>query len=292
MFASMTGFGRFHEVTEKKEVLVEIRSVNHRYFEFSARVPRNYGYLEDKLKALLQSAISRGKVEINVSIYNNGKSDATVVVNKELASQYVTALRDISDELSLHDNLSLTSISRFSDIFSVKKEVEDEDEIWSIIEPVVSNALKNFITMREIEGKRMQADVLSRLDTISQNIAEIEDYSPSILDKYKTRLIDKLHEVLENKDIDENRVLTEVAILSDKIAVDEETVRLKSHIKQFISLTNETEPVGRKLDFLIQEINREINTLGSKIQDISVTGIVVNLKSELEKIREQIQNIE
>lgn len=292
MFRSMTGYGRCHEISDKKEVLVEIKSVNHRYFEFSTRVPRNYGYLEDKLKSLVSNLVSRGKIEISVSIYTTGGLDSVVVINKELAAQYVSALRDLNVDLNLNDNLSLTSISRFSDIFSVKKEIEDEDEIWEAVKPVAIKAIESFIDMREVEGKRMKNDVLSRLDTILQNIEEIENYCPSILDKYKTRLVDKLNEVLEGKDIDENRVLTEVTILSDKIAVDEETVRLKSHIKQFISLTTAEEPVGRKLDFLIQEINREINTLGSKIQDITVTTIVVNLKSELEKIREQIQNIE
>lgn len=298
MFSSMTGYGRQHTITEDKEILVEIKSVNHRYFEFTARVPRSYGYLEDKLKSLVQSKVSRGKVEVNLSIYPTKSSQVTISVNKELAQSYTTALRSLNEDevgasgLNLYDDLSLSVISHFSDIFTVKKQTEDEESVWAAVMPVTTAAVDSFVAMRLDEGERMQTDVIGRLDTILEDVATIEKQAPSIIERYKKRISDKLEEILQTKDIDENRVLTEVAILSDKISVDEETVRLKSHIEQFKSLTQAIEPVGRKLDFLIQEINREVNTLGSKIQDIVVTSVVVNLKSELEKIREQIQNIE
>lgn len=292
MIKSMTGFGRCLETINGCDILVEIKSVNHRYFEFSARVPRTYGYLEEKLKSFLQNKISRGKVDVGVTVYNLNGADEVIEVNKEIAKEYLKALRTANEELGLNDDITLSRMMRLPDIFNVRKAQEDENVIWNNVRVVAEKALANFVSMRETEGAKMKEDVLSRLDYISGMVAKIEEKSPETTEKYRKRLFDKLSEILEDKKIDEQRLITEAAIFSEKTAVDEETVRLKSHIIQCRELLESEEPVGRKLDFLIQEFNREVNTIGSKAQDIEITKIVVDLKSEIEKIREQIQNIE
>lgn len=292
MFRSMTGYGREQRVIDGRDILVEIKSVNHRYFEFNARVPRVYGYLEGKIKSLVNVKTFRGKVDVNVSVYSKDGNDAEVNINVELAKGYSNALRSIKDELNLTDNLSLSTISRFQDIFLVTKTAEDEEVIWNSVKEVVEVALEKFVQMRTIEGERMLTDIKNRLNLIDGYITEIEEQSPNTISEYKSRMLGKIKEVFENNQLDEQRVLTEVAIFAEKIAVDEETVRLRSHLKQFAELLKSSESVGRKLDFLVQEINREVNTIGSKCQDLSVTRIVVEMKSEIEKIREQIQNVE
>lgn len=294
MIRSMTGYGRARKVVDSYEISVEVKSVNHRYFEFSSRVPRSYSYLEEKLKKLLSSDyISRGKVDVSVTIYSTNGADTKVIVNESLVSEYVTALRSLKGKIKLKDDLSLSSISRFNDIFTVTKQVEDDNYIWSIVEPVAVEAFKSFVDMREIEGEKLKEDILSRLVKIEDIVKKIEERSPETIEKYKERLYKKISEVLEDKEIDEQRILTEAAIFADRIAVDEETVRLHSHIKQIRDmLDNSSEPIGRKLDFIIQELNREINTTGSKAQDIEIAHWVVDVKAEIEKIREQIQNIE
>lgn len=292
MLKSMTGYGRSQQTIDGRDILVEIKSVNHRYFEFSARTPRAYGYIEDKIKSLITATVSRGKLDVNVTIYTVEGKDAEVSVNLALARGYVNALRSVKEELCLSDDLSLDSILRLADIFNVSKTVEDEAVIWNEVKQVTEDALAKFVEMRTIEGERMLADVKSRLIVIERLVTTIEELAPKSVSDYKERLFSKLQDVLDGKNIDEARVLTEVALFAEKIAVDEETVRLRSHLKQFDSLIISKDAVGRKLDFLVQEINREVNTIGSKCQDVSVTGLVVELKSEIEKIREQIQNIE
>ncbi len=292
MLKSMTGYGRSQQTIDGRDILVEIKSVNHRYFEFSARTPRAYAYLEDKMKSLVSSSVSRGKIDVNVSVYTVEGKDAQVQINLELARGYTNALRSIKDELNLTDNLSLSTISRFSDIFLVTKTQEDEEIIWNEVKIVAIEALDKFIEMRTIEGRKMLDDVKSRLDILKTHVEKIEELAPKTVLDYKERLMNKIKEVLETKNIDEQRVLTEVSLFAEKIAVDEETVRLRSHLKQFNTLIMADEPIGRKLDFLVQEVNREVNTIGSKCQDLEVTAIVVEMKSEIEKIREQIQNIE
>ncbi len=292
MIKSMTGFGRGHQVLNGRDITVEIRAVNHRYYEFSCRLPRAYSFAEEKLKALLQGKISRGKTEVSVLIQNVTAVSEKITANKEVITEYVTALREIQDELSLEDDLTLSSVMRLPDAFTVVKEEADEEQMWEDLKAVAEEALERFIAMREIEGERMKADISGRLDTIERNVAVVEERSPMIVEAYRKRLYDKMCEVLEGKGPDENRILLEAGIFSEKTAVDEETVRLRSHIAQFREMLESGEPVGRKLDFLIQEMNRETNTIGSKVQDIEVTRIVVDQKSEIEKIREQIQNIE
>lgn len=292
MVKSMTGFGREHVVANGREIIVEIRSVNHRYYEFTARTPRSYGYLDDKLKTFLKNGISRGKVEASVTIYNQEGTDAEIELNESVANGYLQALRGSAEKLGLEDDLTLSSIMRLPDVFTVVKKTNDEEVIWNEVKAVAQTALDRFVEMRTVEGRKMYDDVSSRLDFIEETVGKIEAQSPNVSKSYSDRLYAKIKEVLEDKNVDEQRVLTEVAIFSEKVAIDEETVRLRSHIAQFRDLIMSDEPVGRKLDFLVQELNREVNTIGSKAQDLSITKMVVDLKSEIEKIREQIQNIE
>lgn len=292
MIKSMTGFGRERIVNEKREILVEIRSVNHRYFEFSARTPKAYGYLDEKLKELLKSDVSRGKVEVSVLIYNQEGVNAQIEINKELAKGYLGALRGSADELELEDDLTLSKIMRLPDIFTVVKQTEDEEVVWNEVKEVAKSALDKFVQMRVVEGEKMYNDINSRLNYLEQAVSVIEEQTPSVVKAYEERLLAKIKETLESNDVDEQRIVTEAAIFADKVAVDEETVRLRSHIAQFRELIKSEEPVGRKLDFLVQEMNREVNTTGSKAQDLTITRLVVDMKSEIEKIREQIQNIE
>lgn len=292
MIRSMTGYGRSQQTLDGREILVEIKSVNHRYFEFSARVPRAYGYLEEKLKSFLQGKVSRGKIEISVTIYNIEGKDALIEVNSSIAKGYVDALRRANEILELKDDITLSNLIRLPDIFNVIKNTEDEEVIWNYVKVAAEDALNSFVSMREAEGVKMREDVEQRLDYIEKLVEKVEERSPMVTEAYRERLYNKLSEILNDKKIDEQRILTEAAVFSEKTAVDEETVRLKSHINQFRNLLEINEPVGRKLDFLIQEFNRESNTIGSKAQDVEIIKIVVELKSEIEKIREQIQNIE
>ena len=292
MIKSMTGYGRAQQIIDGRDILVEIRSVNHRYFEFSSRVPRVYGYLDEKLKSFLQGKVNRGKVEIAVTINIIEGKDALIKVNKSIAKGYIDALREVNEELQLRDDLSLSNLLRFPDTFNIQKNVDDEEEIWNAVSEVASEALEKFISMREAEGQRLKKDVLTRSGYILENVAKVEKLSPETVENYRNRLYQKLKEVLESTDIDTQRILTEAAIFADKIAVDEETVRLRSHVSQLEGLFDSDEAIGRKLDFIVQEMNREVNTIGSKCQDVNITKIVVEMKSEIEKIREQIQNIE
>lgn len=292
MIKSMTGFGRGHSVLNGRDITVEIRSVNHRYYEFTSRLPRALTFAEERLKTLLQGSISRGKVEVSVLVQNVTAVSENIIANKEVIGAYISALREIKDEFGLEDDLALSDVMRLPDAFTVVKVETDEEQLWEDLKAVTEEALGNFIKMRENEGARMKADIASRLDLIEKNVSFVEERSPMIVESYRKRLYDRMCEVLEGKGADENRIMLEAGIFSEKTAVDEETVRLRSHIAQFREMLESAEPIGRKLDFLVQEMNRETNTIGSKVQDIEVTKVVVDQKSEIEKIREQIQNIE
>lgn len=292
MLRSMTGFGRERAAFDEREILVEIRSVNHRFYEFTARTPRAYGYLDEKLKSLLGGKITRGKVEVSVYIYNKEGVNADITVNKEIAHGYLDALRAAAPELEVEDDLKLSDIMRLPDLFTVVKTQENEEQVWEQVKQTAERALEKFVEMREVEGVKMHDDIASRLGFIEQMVKSVEERSPKVNDLYREKLYAKLTELLKDRNIDDSRVLTEAAIFSEKTAVDEETVRLHSHIAQFRTLINSSEPVGRKLDFLVQEMNREVNTTGSKCSDLEITKTVVDLKSEIEKIREQIQNVE
>ena len=292
MLRSMTGFGRERAAFDEREILVEIRSVNHRFYGFTARTPRAYGYLDEKLKSLLGGKITRGKVEVSVYIYNKEGVNADITVNKEIAHGYLDALRAAAPELEVQDDLKLSDIMRLPDLFTVVKTQENEEQVWEQVKQTAESALEKFVEMREVEGVKMHDDIASRLGFIEQMVKSVEERSPKVNDLYREKLYAKLTELLKDRNIDDSRVLTEAAIFSEKTAVDEETVRLHSHIAQFRTLINSSEPVGRKLDFLVQEMNREVNTTGSKCSDLEITKTVVDLKSEIEKIREQIQNVE
>lgn len=292
MLRSMTGFGRYEETIDGRHVIVELKSVNHKYFEFSSRITRGFGFLEDKLKAYVQSRISRGKVDMYVSIENLEDSDVQVLVNHSLASGYINALREIADRYHLSGDLSLETIARYNDIFSVHKAPEDEEKIWAVVKAVAEKAVDCFVQMRETEGERLYKDIMSRAEKIVSIVDKIEERSPKTVLEYRTRLENKLREVLEDRNIDEARVITEAAIFADKVAVAEETVRLKSHFHQLESFASADEAIGRKMDFLVQEMNREANTIGSKASDSEIAYMVVDIKAEIEKIREQVQNIE
>jgi len=292
MLRSMTGYGRGQAVTDKWDISVEIKSVNHRYFEWSAKLPKAFLFLEDKLKSKIQSSVSRGKVEVYVSIYSVGDREINVEVNNSVAAGYVKALRDAAPALQLEDNIALTDLLRFSDIFTLKRMEVDEEEVWNAVSDVTDLALESFVAMKEKEGEKLKEDVLSRRECIKNMLTDVENRAPLLKNEYFERLYSKIKEILEDKNIDESRLVTEAGIFADKVAIDEETVRLNSHLNQLCDLLNTDEPVGRKLDFLVQEMNREVNTIGSKCQDVTIARTVVDMKSEIEKIREQIQNIE
>ncbi len=292
MIKSMTGFGRAQETVDGMTVTVELKSVNHRYFEFTAKVPRTYGFLEEKLKSFLNARVSRGKMECYVSIENLEESDMEVVVNPSLAKGYVDALRTLSETFGLKEDYSAISIAKFPDVLTLRKAPADEEKIWNAVQKVTELAVERFVTMRETEGEKLRADILSKADTILEHVAFVESRSPQTVREYHEKLRQRMEELLENTQVDEQRLLTEAAIFADKIAVDEETVRLRSHISQLLEFLNADEPIGRKLDFLVQEMNRESNTIGSKAQDVEIAKRVIAIKAEVEKIREQVQNIE
>ncbi|WP_277668278.1 YicC/YloC family endoribonuclease [Caproiciproducens galactitolivorans] len=292
MIRSMTGFGRCEKMVNGRNIIVEIKSVNHRYFEFTSRITRGYGFLDDKLKSYLQSKISRGKIDVFVSVETLEDTDAQVLINHSLAAGYVNALRELSERYNLKDDISVNTISRYSDIFTIHKAPDDEAMIWDAVRMVTDEALQAFIAMRETEGARLKTDVLQRAQTILEIVGKIEQRSPQTVKEYQQKLFQKLKEMLGDSNIDEQRILTEAAIFADKVAVSEETVRLRSHFDQFANMLKSDEAVGRKLDFIVQEMNREANTIGSKCVDAQIAHMVVNIKAEIEKIREQIQNIE
>ncbi|MDE6426077.1 MAG: YicC family protein [Ruminococcus sp.] len=292
MTKSMTGYGRAQKIIGGRDILVEIRSVNHRYYEYSSRIPRAYGYIDEKLKSLLKTAVSRGKVEVSVTINNIEARESEISINKAVAEGYINALRSVSGELGLKDDLVLSKLIKLPEIFVVQKAPDNQEQIWADISEVATEALQKFVEMRQTEGGKLEEDIILKADYILEMVSKVEELSPLTVENYRKRLYQKISEVLDGKDVDEQRIITEAAIFAEKIAVDEETVRLHSHVSQLKNIFSSDEPVGRKLDFIIQEMNREVNTIGSKAQDLNITRIVVDMKAEIEKIREQIQNIE
>ena len=292
MIKSMTGYGKSEQTIDSLNVTVEIKSVNHRYFEFSARVPREYGFLEEKLKKYCNSLITRGKVECYVSVEDLEEREMEVNVNETLAAGYVKALKELSERFGLKDDISAVTLSRYPDVITLHKASEDEERIWNAVKTVAETAVSKFIEMRETEGSKLRGDILSRAVYIIECIEFIEGRSPETVREYNEKLKQRMKELLGDAAVDEQRLLNEAAIYADKIAVDEETVRLRSHISQLRDFMNSSEAIGRKLDFLVQEINREANTIGSKAQDVDIAKKVIAIKAEVEKIREQVQNIE
>lgn len=292
MIKSMTGYGSAKGQTGGLEITVELKSVNNRYLDTSVRLPRSFLFAEDAVKSAVQAHISRGKVDVFVSIDTSLADDMTVKVNEPLLKGYIEAIRHISEEYSLANDLTALSVSRFPDVLSVEKKDLDAEAISAALCEVTERALCDFDAMRLREGEKLRDDVLSRLATIDSLVSRVEHEAPTTVLEYRRRLEQKMTEVLGTAGIDENRIIAEVAIFADRIAVDEETVRLRSHMAQLSTMINGSNATGRKIDFLIQEFNREANTIGSKCQNADIAHVVVDLKSEIEKIREQIQNIE
>ena len=292
MVKSMTGYGRSQEMIDGMNITVEIKSVNHRYFDFSSRTPRTYGFLDEKLKSFVQSRVSRGKIECYVQVDNLEDDSVIVEVNQSLADGYVKAFDKLSQTYGIENNLNAGILARMNDVLVIRKAEADEDKIWNAVRTVAEKAVDKFIAMREIEGEKLRDDILSRADLILSYVAFIEERSPQTVKEYNDKLLARMQELLGDIHVEESRLLTEAAIYADKIAVAEETVRLRSHISQLREFFESTEAIGRKMDFLVQEINREANTIGSKACDVEIAKRVLDIKAEVEKIREQVQNIE
>ena len=292
MVLSMTGYGRAQQVLGGREITMELRSVNARYFEYSSRLPRTCAFLEDPLKRLTAEKVHRGKVELALTIQNVTASDAVVQADYALAESYRRALAALAQRLDVKDDVTVMALARFPDVLTQTAAPAGPDALWADVSAVAGQALEAFVGMRAAEGAKLKADVESRLAVVEDLVGQIEQGSAGRVQAYTERLYARLQELLADRSIDEARILTEAALFADKTAIDEETVRLHSHVAQFREILQLEEPIGRKLDFLTQELNREANTIGSKCQDAALTRLVVTLKSEIEKIREQIQNIE
>ena len=292
MLKSMTGYGRHEMIKGGKKILFEVKSVNHRFSDYNIKVPRYMNFLEDKVRNFVSEYITRGKVDIYVSVESYESADTDIRLNKELAKNYIDVLHELCETFNLKDDISVSSVARCGDIFKTERRDEDEDAVWRLVEEAAQKAISDFVSMRTREGERIEADLRERIDYMKSLAQQVDEQSPKTVEEYKEKLYTKIKELVDDRNIDESRVLTEVAIFADKVAVNEETVRLSSHFDEFYQILDMGEPAGRKLDFLIQEINREVNTIGSKAQDVEIAKIVVTLKGEIEKLREQIQNIE
>lgn len=292
MANSMTGYGRCQESLNGRVITVEIKAVNHRYFEFSCRVPRAYGFLEERLKKLVQASVSRGKVDVYVSITQSEGPDVSVSLNEPMLRSYLAALRRMSEEYGVTDDISVSLLARNTDLFQVLRQDEDAEEIWRDVSGTADRALDAFLAMRAAEGANLTQDLLARIDSIVDTLPQIEEASKRTCEVYRENLTSMLKELLGSVPLDEGRVITEVALYADRINVTEEVVRLRSHAAALAELLRLNAPSGRKMDFLLQEMNREINTIGSKSQIREIAMLVVENKAELEKIREQVQNLE
>ncbi len=292
MIKSMTGYGSAKGAAEGFEITVELKSVNNRYLDTSVKLPRNFIFAEDAIKKAVQAHISRGKVDVFVTVDASTVGDVTVKVNESLLKGYIDAITHIFEEYPVTNDLTAMSVARLPDVLCVEKADMDAEQIAAEITEIAERALKDFDEMREREGEKLRDDVLGRIDTIDRLVSIVEEKAPETVKEYRARLEQKMTEVLATSGIEESRILAEAAIFADHIAVDEETVRLRSHMSQLRTMITGNSPIGRKIDFLVQEFNREANTIGSKCQNSEIAHVVVDLKSEIEKIREQIQNIE
>ncbi len=289
---SMTGYGSAKGSVEGQEITVELKSVNNRYLDCSVRLPRNFLFAEDTVKQAVSAGVSRGKVDVFVSAQASQDSGTVVSVNEELARGYRDAVARIGETLGLESGLNAFSLARFPDVLTVERRELDKDKAAAALSEITAKAVEEFNAMREREGERLRRDMLGKLETIEGLVSVVEERSPQTVKEYRERLEARLRDILADRSLDEQRVITEAAIFADRTAVDEETVRLRSHIAQFRTMLEEGSPIGRKMDFLVQEFNRESNTIGSKCSDASLAKVVVDLKSEIEKIREQLQNVE
>ena len=292
MIKSMTGYGRARMTLNKRDITVEVRSVNNRYLDCTVKMPRMYTFAEDAVKQHVQKAISRGKVDVLISVDASAADVAKVTVNRELAAGYAAALRELAEVCGVEPHVTPEQLSRFPDVLTVTKADEDLETVSADLCTVLDEALVAYNAMRAAEGEKLAEDILNRLSAIVDYTAQVEQRSPETVREYREKLTARMQEVLQSTTIDPQRILTEAAIYADKVAVDEETVRLRSHVAQLRGMVASDEPMGRKMDFLIQEVNRESNTIGSKCNDVEIARVVVGLKAEVEKMREQVQNVE
>ncbi|AEV69314.1 YicC/YloC family endoribonuclease [Acetivibrio clariflavus] len=292
MIKSMTGFGRGKSQADGMECLVEIKTVNHRYSDIYIKIPRQIAFLEDKVREAISKSISRGKVDVFISFEDFSEDSKSILIDEGLAKTYISAVQQLRDKYDLQDDISVSLIAKFPDVLKVEKVEQDEEKIWKVLGEALNTAIESLVCMRQIEGEGLKNSILEKTDYIESIVKDIEIRAPEVVKEYKCRLENRIKEILDQQVVDENRLATEVAIFADRCSIDEELVRLKSHINQLRETLQTGQSVGRKLDFLIQEMNREINTIGSKANDLSISKLVVEIKSELEKIREQVQNIE
>jgi len=291
MLKSMTGFGRAEKNIDQFNIKVNLKSVNHRYLDLAVRVPKYYYFVEDKIRQSAAKYISRGKVEVYVSVERTEGSDKSITLDKDVAASYINALKAVA-ELGVEDDVKISTIAQYHDIFKIETDEADEEYLTNIITEVFCEAAQDFVNTRINEGKNMEADICEHLDNLESNLHAVEKRYPDIVSEYRARLEKKINEVLQDVNVEETRIIAEAAIYAERTDIGEETVRLASHIKEFRKAIKTDQPIGKKLDFMIQEMNRETNTMGSKANDVEISKIIVDMKSEIEKIREQIQNIE
>ena len=292
MLRSMTGFGRSKYENEGREYLVEIKSVNNRYSDISIKLPRNISFLEEKVKTVISNAISRGKIDVFINFTNYSEKGKKIKINTELAKQYIQELKKLKTETEIIDNIGIMEICKMPEVLNLKIEEDDENVLWQELQECLNNAITGFLLMRENEGNKIKEDLEKRIELIREKIEKISEVSTGLVEEYVVKLEKRVNELLKTTVVDETRLAQEIVIYSDKCSVEEELTRLRSHIAQFLNLLNETNPIGKKLDFLIQEMNRETNTIGSKANSLEITNLVVDIKTEIENIREQVQNIE
>ncbi len=289
---SMTGFGRAKLEKNNRDYAVEIKSVNHKYSDISIKLPRSLSYLEDKVKKELLANISRGKIDVFITFENYSNEGKNIIINTELSNKYIEEFKKIAEENGLSMNIPVTEITKLPEVLTLKNIEEDEDVIQDEVLECLREAIESFIAMRETEGSKIKLDLLTRIKQIEENVQKISEYSTGLVEEYVVKLKERIKDILKTDIIDESRLATEVVIYADKCSIEEEITRLKSHIEQFKLMLEEQKPIGKKIDFLIQEMNREINTTGSKSGSLDITNLVVEIKTELENIREQVQNVE
>ena len=289
---SMTGYGRAKLQKESREYIVEIKSVNHKYLDMNIKLPRNLFCMEDRVRKSISNKISRGKIDVFITYINNGKEGKNILINKDIARLYIKELEELANENNIASGLRATEISKLPEVLNIAIDEDDEDKIWSDLNECLEEALSNFVNMRETEGERIKLDLKERLNEINENVAKIIQNSTGLIEEYVVKLRNRIKEMLDTDIVDETRLAQEIVIYSDKISIEEEITRIKSHIEQFRTLLDEKDPIGKKADFIIQEMNRETNTMGSKSGSIDIINLVIKIKTQIEDIREQIQNIE
>lgn len=289
---SMTGYGRAKLQKESREYIVEIKSVNHKYLDMNIKLPRNLFCMEDRVRKSISNKISRGKIDVFITYINNGIEGKNILINKDIARLYIKELEELANENNIASGLRATEISKLPEVLNIVIDEDDEDKIWSDLNECLEEALSNFVNMRETEGERIRLDLEERLNEINENVAKIIQNSTGLIEEYVVKLRNRIKEILDTDVVDETRLAQEIVIYSDKISIEEEITRIKSHIEQFKTLLDEKDPIGKKADFIIQEMNRETNTMGSKSGSIDIINLVIKIKTQIEDIREQIQNIE